>query len=492
MSLPIVVVGAGPTGLMLAGELHLGGADVVVLERRADQSLEGSRSGGLHARTMEVLDQRGIVDRFLDAGESHPSVGYGNVRLDITDFPSRHARLLALWQRDFEPLLAAWVEHDLGVGLRRDVEVIGLRQNGEGVDVELADGEVVRGLYAVGCDGGRSRVRQSAGIDFPGWDASTSWMLAEVEFAEEPQLGFHHDEIGQHAIGQRPDRPGYGLVLTEPDTSRTRPPSDDEIRAALVSVYGSDFGMTEVHHASYFTDVARQAATYRTGRVLLAGDAAHIHPPQGGQGLNVGVQDAVNLGWKLARVARGLAPDELLDSYHDERHPVGTRVIANTLAQVALTRSDDRHQQLQAAMAELLTMDEPRRHLVGMLSGLDIAYDLDGDHPMVGRRVPDLDLIVDGRSTRVFELLHPARPLLLDLRPDPIDPQIIRDDLEIDVVPATTDAHIELPVLGRVDTPAAVLVRPDGHVSWVGEPTNDAITNATASWVATDSAPQAE
>jgi 3-(3-hydroxy-phenyl)propionate hydroxylase len=476
----VVVAGGGPTGLMLAGELALAGIDVVVVERRTSQDVDGSRAGGLHARTIEVLDQRGIADRFLSAGQVMQVAGFAGVALDISDFPTRHNYGLALWQSQFEPILADWVA-ELGVPILRGHEVVSMTQDGSGVDVELAEGAPLRGAYLVGCDGGRSLVRKAAGIDFPGLEPSTSWMIAEVEMDEEPELGFRRDSAGQHAIGRRQDGEPVRVVLTERTVDHTGDPDLPELRAALVGVYGTDFGLRSASWISRFTDMARQAASYRNGRVLLAGDAAHVHPPQGGQGLNTGVQDAVNLGWKLAQVVRGTTPESLLDTYHAERHPVGARVLHNTMAQVALASPDDRHQALRDTMSELLGLDEPRRRLAGMISGLDIHYDLGEGHPLLGRRMPDLDLRTAEGPTRVYALLHDARPVLLNLaEPGAVDIAAWAD--RVRVVDAGHEGRWELPVIGEVAAAPAVLIRPDGHVAWVGAPTDPDLPRALASW----------
>ncbi len=448
----VVIAGGGPTGLMLAGELALAGVDVVIVERRTSQDLDGSRAGGLLSRTIEVLDQRGIANRFVSAGQLHPAHGFALIPLDISDFPTRHNYVLALWQSHFERILAGWVT-ELGVPIRRGREVVGFAQDDAGVDVELSGGTSLRAEYLVGCDGGRSLVRRAAGIDFAGWDATTSWMIAEVEMDEEPELGFRRDSAGrQHAIGRREDREPVGVVLTEPDVDHTGDPSMDELREALISVYGTDFGLRSASWISRFTDLTRQAATYRAGRVLLAGDAAHVHPPQGGQGLQTGVQDAVNLGWKLAQVINGTSPENLLDTYHAERHPVGARVLQNTMAQVALSSPGDRHQALRNTMTELLSMDEPRRHIAAMLSGLDIHYDLGEGHPLLGRRMPDLDLHTADGPMRVFTLLHDARPALLNLgEPGGLDISLWANRVRL--VDAGHDGVWELPALGHVDSP---------------------------------------
>jgi 3-(3-hydroxy-phenyl)propionate hydroxylase len=476
----VVIAGAGPTGQMLAGELALAGVDVVVVEPRAGHGLDARRAGGLHSRTIEVLDQRGIAERFLSAGQAMQVQGFAQIPLDISDFPTRHNYGLALWQREFEPILAGWVD-ELGVPILRGREVTGLAQDDGGVDVELSGGTTMRAEYLVGCDGGRSLVRKAAGIDFPGSDPSTSWMIAEVEMDEEPAFGFRRDSVGQHAIGRRQEGEPIGVVLTEREVDHAGEPDMDELRAALVDVYGTDFGLRSAAFISRFTDMARQAASYRDGRVLLAGDAAHVHPPQGGQGLNTGVQDAVNLGWKLGQVVSGVSPDGLLDTYHAERHPVAARVLRNTMAQVALGRSDDRHQALREIVTELLGMDEPRKRFAGMMSGLDIRYDLGDGHPLLGRRMPDLELVTAGGAIRVFTLLHEARGALVNLAgPLAFDTAPWGD--RVSTIDAGHDGIWELPVLGRVEPPAAVLVRPDGYAAWVGDGTDAGLHDALNTW----------
>ena len=478
----VVIAGGGPTGLVLGAELRLAGVDVVIVEPRADQSVDGSRAGGLHARTLEVLDQRGVVDRFLAEGQTYPFAGFAGIQLDISDFPSRHACVLGLWQRHIERILAGWVLDDLAVPIRRGRSVVGLVQDEEGVDVELSDGSTLRARHVVGCDGGRSTVRKAAGIEFPGLDAETSWMIAQVEMADAPAFGFTRDELGTHAMGRREEGEPIGVVLTEPSVGDGGLPTEDDLRALLVRIYGTDFGVHDVSSLSRFTDATRQAATYRAGRVLVAGDAAHVHPPQGGQGLNVGVQDAVNLGWKLAQVVHGTSPEVLLDSYHDERHPVGARVQENTKAQVAIAGADPRHQALRDLLGEVLVTDEARRKLVGMVSGLDVRYDLGDGHPLVGRRMPDLELAgVDGVD-RAFPLLHDARPLLLDLGGGAVDAPGWEDRVKVVRAEVRGGGPWELPVVGEVEAPEAVLVRPDGHVAWAGSAGDPALADALERW----------
>ena len=409
----VVIAGGGPTGLMLAAELALAGVDVAIVERRASQELIGSRAGGLHSRTIEVLDQRGVAERFLSQGQVHKVVHF-HVPLDISDFPTRHNYVLGLWQNHIERILADWVG-ELAVPIYRAREVTGFTQDHAGVDVEQSDGQRVRSEYLVGCDGGRSLIRKAAGIEFPGWDATVSWLIAEVEMSEEPAWGFRHDAVGTHAIGRVEDGGRARVVLTERQIGSTSEPTMRDLSEALIAVYGTDYGIHSPTWISRFTDMTRQAVVYRDRRVLLAGDAAHVHPPVGGQGLNIGVQDAVNLGWKLAQVIKQTSPDSLLDTYHAERHPVAARVLRSTMAQIALRRPDDRTKALGDYVSELLSMDEPRRRLAAEMSGLDIRYDLGEGHPLLGRRVPDLDLVTANGPLRVFTLLHDARPVLLNL-----------------------------------------------------------------------------
>ncbi|HEU0167844.1 MAG TPA: FAD-dependent monooxygenase, partial [Chloroflexota bacterium] len=366
----VLIVGAGPTGLMLAGELALAGVDVGILERRPNQELAGQRAGGLHARTIEVLDQRGIADRFLAAGQTAQVAGFGGVRLDISDFPTRHPYGLALRQNHIERLLAGWVG-ELGAPISYGSDMTGFVQDGGRVDVSVGGGSAIRAQYLVGCDGGRSLIRKAAGIEFPGWEPTTSNLIAEVEVTEEPEWGIKRDALGIHAFSRIEGASRVGVLVTEGHIGTSAEPTLRELSAALIAVYGTDFGAHSPTWLSRFTDTGRQAAAYRAGRVLLAGDAAHIHPPDGGQGLNIGVQDAVNLGWKLAQVVKGISPEPLLDTYQAERHPIAARVLRTAMASVALRGRDDRMQALADTMAELLGLEQARKHFAGLMSGLD-------------------------------------------------------------------------------------------------------------------------
>ena len=474
----VVIAGGGPTGMMLAAELALAGIDVAIVERRASQELDGSRSGGLHSRTIEVLDQRGIADRFLEEGQAMQVQAFAGIPLDISDFPTRHNYGLALWQSHFERILAAWVS-ELGVPIARGHEVTGFAQNDTGVVVELSDGESIRADYLVGCDGGRSVIRKVADIEFPGWDPTTSWLIAEVEMEEEPELGLR----GGGGIG-RGDGGSVRVVLTEQRLEHASEPTLKDLSEALIVVDGTDYGVHSPSWISRFTDMTRQAASYRKGRVLLAGDAAHVHPPQGGQGLNTGVQDAVNLGWKLAQVVNGTSPDGLLDTYHAERHPVGARVLRNTMAQMPLRGTDERTDALRDTMTELLSMDEPRKRFAAMMSGLDIHYDLGDGHPLLGRRMPDLDLVTADGPRRVFTLLHDAKPVLLDLA-DAGGFDVAPWADRVQLIDAEYVGPWELPVLGAVAAPTAMLIRPDGYVAWVGDGTDTGLGDALTTWFGT-------
>jgi 3-(3-hydroxy-phenyl)propionate hydroxylase len=486
----VVIAGAGPTGLMLAGELALAGVDVAIVERRVSQDLPGSRAGGLHSRTLEILDQRGIVDRFLAEGQKAQVTAFAPAHLDISDFPTRHPYGLALWQKHIERILAGWVG-ELPVTFYRAREVTGFTQDDNGVDIAVSDGQSLRAQYLVGCDGGRSVVRKAAGIEFPGWDATTSSLLAQAEMTEEPETGIRRTPTGTHAIGKveyeiKDGQVVYakggtvGVMLTEPQIGASEPTLRD-LSEGLIAVYGTDYGIHSPTFISRFTDMTRQAATYRKGRVLLAGDAAHVHSPVGAQGLNIGVQDAVNLGWKLALVVKRISPESLLDTYHAERHPIGARVLRNTMAQVALMRVDDRTEALRDTVSELLSMDEPRKRYAAMMSGLGIHYDLGEGHPLLGRRMPDLEFVTANGPLRVFTLLHRARPVLLNFgEPGGFDITPWADRVQL--IDAKYDGPWELPAIGTVAAPTAVLIRPDGYVAWVGDQPRAGLVDALTTW----------
>jgi 2-polyprenyl-6-methoxyphenol hydroxylase-like FAD-dependent oxidoreductase len=460
----VVIAGGGPTGMMLAAELALAKVDVAVVERRPDHVLVGSRAGGFHSRTIEVLDQRGVADRFLAEGQVAQVAMFATSVLDMSDFPTRHPYSL----------------------------VTGFAQDDTGVDLECSDGQSLRAQYLVGCDGGRSVVRKAAGIEFPGWDPTKSNLIAEVEMTEEPELGIRRDANGIHGLGRLEyevrdgevvymDGGPVRVMVTEQELGPSSEPTLGDLSEALITVYGTDFGIHSPTWISRFTDMTRQAASYRAGRVLLAGDSAHVHYPAGGQGLSLGVQDAVNLGWKLAQVVNGTSPESLLHTYQDERHPVAARALRHTMAQGALQGQDERVKAVVDVVSELATMDEPRKRLAGIISGLDIHYDLGEGHPLLGRRMPDLDLITPSGPVRAFTLLHDARPILLNLgEPGEVDITPWADRVRL--IDAKYVGEWELPVLGAVTAPTAVLIRPDGYVAWVGDGTDLGLPEALTTW----------
>jgi 2-polyprenyl-6-methoxyphenol hydroxylase-like FAD-dependent oxidoreductase len=476
----VIIAGGGPAGMMLAAELALAGVDVAVVERRPDHVLADSRAGGFHSRTIEVLDQRGVADRFLAEGTTVQTATFGTTVLDMSDFPTRHPYTLGLFQNHIERIMAAWIA-ELPVRIYYGSEVTGFAQDDAGVDVHLSEGESLRAQYLVGCDGGRSLIRKEAGIEFPGWEATGTSLIAEVEVTEEPPKGVHFDARGAHGLHTLEDGKTVRVVSAEQQIRLDSEPTLSDLSQSLIAVFGTDFGVHSPTWISRFSDMTRQAAAYRVGRVLLAGDSAHVHAPAGGQGIGLGVQDAVNLGWKLRQVVDGTSPDSLLDTYHEERHPVAARALGYTMAQTALQRRDDRITALVGVLSELAAMEEPRRHLAGLISGLDIHYDLGEGHPLLGRRMPDLDLATADGPVRVFELLHGAKPALVNLGERgalDIAPWAYR----VQLVDATYQGEWELPVIGAVDEPSAVLVRPDGYVAWVGDGTDAGLTDALVTW----------
>lgn len=466
--------------MMLAAELALAKVNVAIVERRPDHVLIGSRAGGFHSRTIELLDQRGVADRFLAEGQVAQAAVFGTTVLDMSDFPTRHRYSLGIWQNQIERIMGDWIA-ELGVCIYYGREVTGFAQDSTGVDVQLADGEALRAQYLVGCDGGRSLIRKAAGIEFRGWDPTRSSLIAEVEVTEEPPRGIRQDAAGVHALHRLEDGRTFRVIVGERQLGPSSEPTLADLSGALTAVYGTDFGAHDPTWISRFTDMTRHAAAYRAGRVLLAGDAAHIHWPAGGQGLSLGVQDAVNLGWKLAQVVDQTSPESLLDTYHAERHPVGARALKYTMAQGALQRSDERIEALVDVVSDLASMDEPRKRLAGIISCLDIHYDLGEGHPLLGRRMPDLDLISADGPFRFFELLHGARPVLLNLG-EPGDLDIAPWADRVKLIHASHTGEWELPVLGVVCPPAAVLVRPDGYVAWVGNGTEDGLPQALTTW----------
>ncbi|MER7206861.1 FAD-dependent monooxygenase [Streptosporangium sp. NPDC000239] len=466
----VVVVGGGPTGLMLACELRLAGVEVVVLDRLAERGRE-SRAGGIHARTMEVLDQRGLLGGFLDVGRRLQAGHFSALPLDFSGLATRYPFLLMVLQTTIERLLEERAAQ-LGVRVRWSSGVTDLRQDATGVEVETEGGGRLRASYLVGCDGGRSTVRKLAGIGFPGTPATMTALLGDVSLADPPKEVIFQERREHGSFTVLPfDQDWYRVMTNEYDhvADRDAPVTFETLRETLVRIAGTDYGMHDPRWVSRYGDAARQAERYREGRVLLAGDAAHIHFPAGGQGLNTGVQDAFNLGWKLALVVDGTAPEELLDSYHAERHPVAEEVLRNTRAQTVLGRPGEQMTALRETFGRLIEVEEVNRLLSGMITALDVRYPLGGDHPLLGRRVPDLDLLTPDGPVRLYGLLHTARPVLLDLGPAGEAGEVVKGwDGRVDLVEAGCAERVwTVPGAGEVPAPRALLVRPDGHVAWV-------------------------
>jgi 2-polyprenyl-6-methoxyphenol hydroxylase-like FAD-dependent oxidoreductase len=477
----VIVAGAGPTGLMLAGELALAGVDVQLVERRSTSEVVGMRARGFHSRTIEILDQRGIADRFLAEGKTVGAASFANASVDLSGLPTRHPYTLGLVQSEIERLLAEWIG-ELGVPIHRGREVAGFAQDADGVDLQLADGTAMRTRYLVGADGGRSTIRKAAGIGFPGWEATRSTLIAQVEVSEETPTGVRIDQTGIHGLTPLGDGRTTQVLVTEQQVGPATDPTLGELSAALKAVYGTDFGVRDPRSISRFTDATRQAAAYRAGRVLVAGDAAHVHSPTGGQGIGLGVEDAVNLGWKLAQVTKGVSPDSLLDTYQAERHPPTARVLRYTMAMSATQRADGRVNALADLLADLLSVEAAAVKLAALHLGLDVCYEAaGGSHPLLGRRMPDLDLAGPDGPVRVFALLRGARAVLLDLgAPGGVALGPWADRVRL--VEATYGGPWQLPVVGAVAPPAAVLVRPDGHVAWVSDGTTAGLEDALTRW----------
>ncbi|MGH3807826.1 MAG: rifampin monooxygenase [Pseudonocardiaceae bacterium] len=461
----VIVAGGGPTGLMLAGELRLHGVRVLVLEKEAEPN-KVVRALGLHVRSVEVMDQRGLLEQLLALGTQYPLGGFfaGIAKPAPDRLDTAHPYILGIPQPTVERLLA---EHAtaLGAGIRRGCELAGLSQDDHGVTAELADGTRLRSRYLVGCDGGRSTVRKLLGVGFPGEPARREWLLGEMEVAVPPEtvaavMAEVRKTEKRFGIGPFGGEGVYRVVVPAEGVAGDRtPPALEEVKHQLRVVTGTDFGVHSPRWLSRFGDGTRQAERYRTGRVLLAGDAAHIHPPMGGQGLNLGIQDAVNLGWKLAAEVGGWAPEGLLDSYHTERHPVAAAVLDNTRAQVELLSPEPGPQAVRRLLTELMDFEDVNRYLIEKITAIGIRYDFGEGHRLLGQRMRDVGL----KRGRLYELMHGGRGLLLD--------QTGRLSVAgwADRVDHVVDVSEEL------DVPA-VLLLPDGHVAWVGEDQRDLLS----------------
>jgi 2-polyprenyl-6-methoxyphenol hydroxylase-like FAD-dependent oxidoreductase len=461
----VIVAGGGPTGVMLASELRLQGVDALVLEKDAEPT-RVARALGLHVRSVEVMDQRGLLERFLPLGKQYPVGGFfaGITKPSPERLDTAHPYTLGIPQTTVERLLT---EHatELGVEIRRGCELVGLSQDDHGVTAELADGTHLRSRYLAGCDGGRSTVRKLLGVGFPGEPARAEWLLGEVELTTPPEtvMAVVAEVRKTHkAFGAGPlEDGGYRLLAPAAGVAEDPkvPPTLDELKQQVRKLAGTDFGAHSPRWLSRFGDATRLADRYRTGRVLLAGDAAHIHPPMGGQGLNLGIQDAFNLGWKLAAEINGWAPEGLLDSYHTERRPVAADVLDNTRAQVELTSLEPGAQAVRRLLSELMDFEEVNRYLIEKIIAIGIRYDFGEGYELLGRRLRDVGL----KRGRLYELMHRGRGLLLD------------QTGQLSVAGWADRVDHVVDVSEELDVPA-VLLRPDGHVAWVGEGQQDLLS----------------
>ena len=478
----VLIAGAGPVGLLLACELRLAGVDVHVVDL-LDERGDESRAGGMHPRTLEVLDQRGMLAPFLAQGQPLQAGHFAHIPLDFSRFDTRYPYSLTLMQTHVEWLLEAHLV-ELGGQVRWSSGITGFDQDADGVTVRINDSEQIRADYLVGCDGGRSAVRKLAGIDFPGSAATMTSLFGDVELTDPPTEQFFEQRVEGGSYSIFAFEPGWRRVIVHDyDLVLDRNATIDieDLRAALIRMAGMDFGMHGPRWISHFGDAARLAEHYRSGRVLLAGDAAHIHLPAGGQGMNTGLQDAINLGWKLALVVTGRAPQNLLDTYETERRPVADRVVRNTRAQGMLGRPGPHAEALRETVAALIETGAGNDAIGQMIAALDIKYPIGDEHPLLGRRVPDLDLKTADGVVRLYELLHRGRPILLDFDGSlgsALDGWADRADHVEAISPTDRWA---IPAVGDVRASSALLVRPDGYVAWLPEANVD-LRTALTTW----------
>jgi len=484
MDAAVIVVGAGPAGMMLAGELRLAGVDVVVLERLAERTGE-SRGLGFTARTMEVFDQRGILPRFGEVETSNQG-HFGGLPIDFGVLEGAWQAAKTVPQSVTETHLEQWAA-SLGADIRRGHEVLSLTDDGAGVTLQVRgpQGEhTLRAAYLVGCDGGRSTVRKAAGFDFPGTAATMEMYLADIKGIElQPRMIGETLPGGMVMVGPLPGGITRIIVCERgtPPQRRETPPGWHEVADAWKRLTGDDIAHAEPLWVSAFGNATRQVTEYRRGRVILAGDSAHIHLPAGGQGMNTSIQDAVNLGWKLGAVVNGRATEELLDTYHSERHAVGKRLLMNTQAQGLLFLSGPEVQPLREVFTELIRYDEVATHLAAMVSGLEITYDVGtGSHPLLGKRMPGLELTTATRGTTSTELLHTARGVLLDLADNPrLRARAAAWSDRVDILTATPG---EVSATSGLRDTTAVLIRPDGHVAWAAPGSHHDLPMALERW----------
>ncbi|MEV7626495.1 FAD-dependent monooxygenase [Actinoplanes sp. NPDC089786] len=491
----VVIAGAGPVGLMLAAELRLGGIEVLVVERRPAGTVGESRAPGINARSMEVLAQRGLADTFRAVGKPLSGVMFSGILLDPQSIDPDWPDALILPQHQTERILAERAV-ELGTRIQWSTEVTGIKQDQDGVEVQLLSAgrhEQIHTAYLIGCDGGRSTVRKSSGIDFPGLPGETWWVVGDLDLVRPPDQGFgYNDRVGFYQISRtEPDWIRLSVMRQTPPQHPDQPTTLDEIRKAMIYAFGTDYGLRGARWMSRWSDGYRHAATYRDNRVFLAGDAAHIHTPVGGQGLNLGIQDAVNLGWKLAAVLRGDAPDSLLDTYHDERHPAGANALKWSMAQTEVLKPGRRREAVREIFSDLFAAPEATLQLAGGLSGLTLRYPLGEYHPLLGRRIPDLTLT---GGTDIFTLLHDARPVLIDLGVDGIADTLAPwagriKHVTAEYAPDERGGLWHVPVFGDIPPFEAALVRPDGYIAWIKPTatpfTPTTLTDALTQWVAT-------